>query len=341
MSGSTSRRVNAFTVICIALIIAGCVTHVLVTRQPGFGDEFVVVQNVWHMISERTIIPPHAVYPALYSYAITPAVVAASAIRVWMGAPPSYQDLSELMALRPLTGFWPARLVTMLCWMGCLWTVYVIGRGLWRERLPALAAAAVFAGAVGPLRYSGYALPDVPMMLVMTLALMFALRVVRGERPSRNIALAGLLGGLAVATKYQAVAVLAPVALAAWLAGGERLRLMGRAALAAAAGFIAGCPGWVLAPGHYWRGLMSVRAHMGAGHIGFHGVPLLGQLELLLRADAALGILGVLAALMLVKREHPDGGKESPRLDEDLRSSSESRALAVLGLAVAATLLVA
>jgi len=69
--------------------VVGCVAHVLVTLQPGFGDESMVVQNVWHMLAEHTIIPPHTSYPALYSCAITPAIGLSSAVRVWLGAPPS------------------------------------------------------------------------------------------------------------------------------------------------------------------------------------------------------------------------------------------------------------
>ncbi len=68
----------------------------------------------------------------------------------------------------------------MLSWGGCLWAVWTIGHELWRDRLPALVAAA-FATAIGPLRYSGYALPDVPIVLLTTLSLLFAVTLARGR----------------------------------------------------------------------------------------------------------------------------------------------------------------
>lgn len=320
MNSSVSAIRPPLVAALLAVIAVGCGAHLAATWQPAFGDEFVVVQNIWRMISERTIIPPHAIYPALYTYLIAPAVVLSSAVRVWLGAPPAYEDLSELMTLCPLTAFWPARLVTMLSWVACLWVLYVLARGLWQEPLPALVSAAAFAAAFGPMRYSGYALPDVPMMLLMALALLFAVRLVLGEHPLRNATWAGLAAGLAIATKYQAVAVLVPLAWAAWGCGPQRLPIAGRMALAAAVGFIIGCPGWLLAPDHYWDGLMSVREHMAQGHIGAGGVPVLGQLELLLRADPLLAALGLLAWVVLLLTW---GGREDrtpPQADADTAS---------------------
>ncbi len=98
----------------IATVGVSVITHLAVMWQTPFGDEFVVVENVLHMVIEHTIIPRHAIYPALYSYMITPAIGLVTSAMVALGIPGSFQDLSELMALRPLALFWPARVVTLL-----------------------------------------------------------------------------------------------------------------------------------------------------------------------------------------------------------------------------------
>ena len=288
--------------VLIATVAVSAISHIAVIAQTPFGDEFVVIQNVWHMVIERTIFPPHAIYPALYSYMIAPALGLVASAMVSLGIPGSFQDLSELMSLRPLAVFWPARAVTLLCWGVTAWAVHRIARELTDSDEGALPALAGFASVVGTLRYSGYALPDVPQMMFLTLALMFALRLARGEDAPRNATWAGLLTGLAIATKYQAVAVVIPVLVAAWLGGAasERVGRVVRVTGMAALGFVLGCPGWVFAPRHYWAGLSSVREHMAVGHIGQEGAPLLGQLELLARADGLLPALAVVAVIALI-----------------------------------------
>ncbi|MFW6437993.1 MAG: hypothetical protein ACOCZ7_03170, partial [Armatimonadota bacterium] len=110
----------------------------------------------------------------------------------------------------------------------------------------------------------------------------------------------------AMATKYSAAAVALPLLAALLVADvGQRplrWRMFGAMAGAGALAFIVGCPGWILAPGAYWEGLAFERAHMARGHLGFFGMPVLGQLELLFEADPALLIAGLAGGVIWTAR---------------------------------------
>jgi len=280
------------------VLIIAALAHVLATLQPVFSDEFLVLGSFWDFVQHRTIVPAHTKYPTLYAYLTAPVTGLFAATALALGHPPSAYDLSEWVALHPEMGMWPARLVSLLCWGVCLWAVWRIAREMLDDADLALLAAAAFAAALGTLEYSGYGLPDVAMMMFATLSLLHALRLARGVQPERSAFLAGLLAGLAVATKYTAAALAVPLLAAAWASPrAGRTRALARMAAWALAGFVIGCPGWIIAPGHYWQGLMYERAHMARGHLGYSGVPLLGQIELLLRADPVLTLLAFAGAI--------------------------------------------
>jgi len=293
-------RALLFGVLGVALL-----AHVLVTMQPMFPDEFLVLGNFWDFVQERTIIPGHTQYPALYSYLAAPVTGLFVALSVAVGVPPSAADVSEWIAYRPELGMWPARLVSLACWCVCVWAVWRIAREMLRDADLALLAAAAFAAAVGTLEYSGYGLPDAAMMMFASLALLYALRLARGESTRGSAILAGLLAGLAMATKYSALALAVPLLVAGLLSsrdGRERSRAVGVMAGMGAVGLLVGCPGWLLAPAHYWHGLMVERAHMATGHLGYTGVPLLGQLELLATADPLVLVLALAGAVAFAVR---------------------------------------
>jgi len=290
-------------VLCAVLAVA-LFAHLLVTQQPVFTDEFLILGNFWDFVTGPTIIPDHTAYPTLFSYLSAPLTGAFVALLVAAGTPPALQDVSEWFALRPEMAMFPARVVSLLCWCVCVWAVYRMGREMLGGSSRGLIAAAALAAAIGPLEYSGYGLPDVAMMMFAALALLHALRLVRAERWRRSALLAGLMAGLAMATKYTAVALLIPlVAALLVMPGPARRRAWAAQRLAGTTllGFIVGCPGWVIAPVHFWQGLASERAHMALGHLGYFGLPLLGQLELLVTADPILLVLAIVGAVMLMR----------------------------------------
>lgn len=287
------------TVLAIALF-----AHLLVTQQPVFSDEFIILGNFWDFVTGLTLIPDHTAYPTLFSYLSSPLTGAFAAVLVAAGMPPTFQDVSEWFAYRPEMAMFPARVVSLLCWCVCVWAAYRMGRELLGGSNRGLIAAAALAAATGPLEYSGYGLPDVAMMMFAALALVYALRLVRAERWRRSALLAGLMAGLAMATKYTAVALVIPLLAALLVMPGPARRrawVARRLAGTTFLGFIIGCPGWGLAPMHFWEGLASERAHMALGHLGFLGVPLLGQLELLATADPLLLVLAAAGAVMLIR----------------------------------------
>lgn len=305
-----TRRKNASSgrlrTALLAVLVLAALAHLLATLQPVFSDEFLVLGNFWDFVQKRTVIPGHTKYPAFYSYMVAPVNAISVGASVALGLPPSIYDYSEWMALRPELAMWPARLVSMLCWAVTAWAVYRIALQVIGSRRMGLVAAAAFASALGLLEYSGYGLPDVAMMMWATLALLYALRLLHSERPVRDAAIAGGLAGLAVATKYSAAALALPLIAALLLVETEekagRLRLLGAMAGGALAAFIIGCPGWILVPNAYWAGLAFERAHMARGHLGFFGVPVLGQLELLFGADPFLLVVGLAGAVVWALR---------------------------------------
>lgn len=301
---STAARLLRAFLLAVGLIAA--LAHVLGTLQPVFADEFLVLGNFRDYLQNRTIVPGHTNYPAFFSYMVAPVNALFFGVSIALGLPPSAHDFSEWMMLRPELAMWPARLVSTICWSVCAWAVYRLALEALGARRAAVIAAAAFASAFGLLEYSGYGLPDVAMMMWTTLSLVYALVILRSERPVRDAAVAGALAGLAMATKYSAIAsapaLLAAILLARVKTRGVRARMLGALAGAAVAAFIVACPGWILAPGSYWSGLAFERAHMAKGHLGFFGTPVLGQLELLSEVDPVLLIAGLGGAAMWALR---------------------------------------
>lgn len=321
---TVSRRVAR--ALLLGVLALALVAHVLVMQQPVFIDEFRILGNFWDFVGGRTIIPEHTAYPTLFSYLAAPFNAAFAAMLVARGGPPAAEDLSEWYAYCPEMGMFPARLLSLLCWAIFVWATGRMGREMLGGSTRALLAAGTAAAAIGPLKYSGYGLPDVAMMMFGALSLLHALRLARGERWRRSALLAGLLTGLAVATKYTALALVVAL-LAAMLAmpvKAHRWPAVLRMAGMALSGFIIGCPGWLLAPAHFWQGFAAERAHMALGHLGYLGVPLLGQLELLLTADPLLIVLAIAGAIVLAR------GRRRHRTE-----------LAVLGALIGAVLLMA
>lgn len=302
MAVNTARRWHLRVLVAV-LCISG-LTHVLVTLQPSFMDEYPVLGNVAHFAQHRTIIPDHTQYPPLYSYIISPFVGLWGATLALQGRLASVAELRGYLHVNPVVLFWGARLVTLICFAIAVRLVYATARAAGNRQVTSLVAATVLASSVGLVRYSGYALPDVTMMMFAAGVMYYAVCLPSSPRPVRSALLCGAVLGLALATKYTALGVALSVVTAAWLAAPSfrnRLRLLVVAAVGSVTGFLIGSPGWVLAFRRYWEGLTFEAGHMRAGHLGATGVPLLGQLELLARADPhilAIAALSVVAAIV-------------------------------------------
>ena len=293
---SWGRRVwLALLVVCTLGVLLP--PHLMAVRQEPFMDERTVLKNVGHYFQSRTLVPADSTYPTLFSYLAAP-VIAVHAARLHLrGELPKLGDLATLAKLDPLAAWGPARWLSVCALLVCALVV-----GLFAAcRLGGLAGgAAGSALLVTPelLVYGAYALPDVTMMLFVALSLVASARLAdtgSDRRAGTRLALwAGLAAGLAIATKYNALVSLVPLAAAHFILSRRglprrrSLGLLGVSGLAVVIGFVAGSPSWVLAPGVMWQGVQFVRDLTATGHLGMSGVPLLGQVELLWRASPVL-----------------------------------------------------
>ena len=106
-----------------------------------------------------------------------------------------------------LVGRW----LTVGMGVGTVWATYAVGRQLWGRRAGLLAALTL---AVMPLhaQHSHFLTVDVPGTLWVTLSLVWAARLMRGDPHRLRAALwAGVFAGLAAATKYNLALVILPV----------------------------------------------------------------------------------------------------------------------------------
>jgi 4-amino-4-deoxy-L-arabinose transferase-like glycosyltransferase len=163
--------------------------------------------------------------PATYTYAVY------GLLRVMYGPLGFLFDLpfanvTEQFAKDPAEVWIAARtLAAVLCMLGVL-AVYWAARRLWGVR-EGLVAAALLAFAFLPVAYSRVAVTDVGALAGVALALLWATRAADDGR-TRDYALAGAAGGLAISFKYTAGLVLLPLGIAALARlRSDRLRALG------------------------------------------------------------------------------------------------------------------
>jgi 4-amino-4-deoxy-L-arabinose transferase-like glycosyltransferase len=154
------------------------------------------------------------------------------------------------------------RFVTAMIGVATVWLTYALGMELASRRVALLAAAQM---AVRPMhvRESHYALTDVPMTALVTLALWLALRAAR-RGTIRDYAWAGAACGLAAAAKYTGgvafVGVVVAWLLHEWRAA-DRGRKIGASAGAAALAFLVAVPySWLDLPA-FLDGFASLFSH--------------------------------------------------------------------------------
>lgn len=129
---------------------------------------------------------------------------------------------------------------------GAVLLVFLLGRRLF-GRSTGLLAAALAATAVLPVQNAHFATNDIPLSTLVLLSLWLAVRAVDGGR-LRDLALAGAVAGLALATKVSALPLLLPLGLVAmvrWIPRRDWTRLVAWGAAAggaAALGFVVGQP---------------------------------------------------------------------------------------------------
>lgn len=199
----------------------------------SYVDEGHVLHHVSHLLRERTWDPKFYIYPSLPFYVIALPVAAWSPVYAVLHGRPLRADLSptpphSYELLYPQDLIVAGRLVTLGFSLAL-----VLLTGLFARRLagPAAGFFAAWLAALLPAFVIRSANVNVnPMATFFSLAALFFAEGAReGDRPRRCAALAGAMTGLATVSKYPAVLLSLPVALAIVLSRrswGDRLRLL-------------------------------------------------------------------------------------------------------------------
>jgi hypothetical protein len=241
----------------------------------GYVDEGHVLHHVSYLLERRTWEPDTYSYPSLPFYLVAGAARAWSPVYASRHGHPLREDLSPSPPLfydllEPCDLIVIGRLVTLSFSLGI-----VALTGLLVRRLagPGAGLFAAWLAALTPSLVARSAVVNVnPMAAFFCLAaLLFAERARTGESPRRDAILAGLMAGLAGASKYPAALVCLPVALsvllapAAWPERLRRLLLAGGAAILAA---LAAMPALVLRTQAVLQGLRTMDHVYGIQEMG-------------------------------------------------------------------------
>jgi hypothetical protein len=185
--------------------------------------------------------------------------------------------------------------------------VYGLARRFFDEGT-SLGGAALLAVAFLHVRDSHFGVTDVAMTALLLLALQLLIRAHDTQKP-RHLAIAALVSGLAVSTKYSAALLAAPFALSLVLswrqtapAGiGVRVLVFG---LGMALGFVAGTPYAVVDPVRFWSDASYEATHLTTGHGITLGIGWRHHLEVNLRHGLTMPILlaGFGGALWIIRR---------------------------------------
>ena len=295
-------RVRPLPIAFVVILALLLVPHVLYTQQPYFMDEGPILLNVIEFLSERTVIPVHAKYPTLFSYLAAPFVALGVAFRWAFGEWNSIHDVVGWMLLvEPLGLALPARLLslTLLGLSGGALFVFL------RPRLGHCAGAFAFVLVLASpafLQYGSYGLPDVAVFFFCVMSLLCVAAHVedlKTDRSIRYLVLSSVFAGLAMSTKYNAASAIVPISACIlfryssgqW--GSARASLMTVASAGAFLGaFLVGSPGWILDFELFSSELLYEVRHATGGHLGFDGIPILGNIELLATEAPVIFIWG-------------------------------------------------
>jgi len=229
-------------------------------------DEIAILNRALGLSTNR-LNPGNFVYPSFYFYALLAWEGLAFVGALALGTVRSLADFERAFFVDPTWHFLAGRVFTVVCAALTVVATAHLGARLYDRRV-GLVAALFLAVAPFAVRDAHYIKHDVPVTLVVVLALMAtaALIVRPGARTNaRSWIVAGGLAGLAATTHYYAVFVAVPVAFAVVAGGwGESASVRVRHAVVAGASalvvFAAGSPFLVLNPGTAWADIMANRA---------------------------------------------------------------------------------
>jgi 4-amino-4-deoxy-L-arabinose transferase-like glycosyltransferase len=283
------ESVSLCLVLCLALALRlwGSYFDLPYVYHP---DEPVTINVAVRMLQNGELNPHFFHWGTAYFYLVAAAYVPYFLGGLALGRFHSRLDLATIksyglgMGYIPLPAeVWLARLVSIALGVGTIWLVYLIGRRLYNRKAGVLAAALL---AVSPphVAQSHFARPDVAMTFFLCLSILYAIRWLEEGRRGDSV-WAGFWGGVAVATKYNAGALVLSVVGATqllrygWQAWRKPDLLW--AGCGAAIGFVLGAPSTIIATQEFWEGLTFAVRYYSGGHAGMEGDPLLWYLRFL------------------------------------------------------------
>jgi hypothetical protein len=241
----------------------------------SYVDEGHVLHHVLHLLDQRTWEPDNYSYGSLPFYVIAGVTLAWSPAYAALHGHPLANDLSPSPyqyydIVEPVDVLVIGRLVTLAFSLGI---VALAGLLAWRLAGPAAALFAAWLAALVPALVARSAIVNInPLVAFFVLAALYFAEGARGgSRPRRDAALAGAMTGLAAATKYPALLVCLPVALAVLLAQAawtEKLRRLLLAGGAAVAALLLAMPAVVLRPANVLAAAHEMSQTYGTQEIG-------------------------------------------------------------------------
>jgi hypothetical protein len=233
-----------------------------------YNPDEVAILNRALAFAAGDLNPHNFVYPTLYFYALFAWEALAFAAGWVAGVWDSVAAFEREFFVDPTRLYLAGRALSALCGAATVWAVYRLGSRCY-GRTAGVAAAALLAAAPIAVRDAHYVKHDVPVTLLIVLAITTTAGLVvdpERRRKTRGWLLAGALAGVAMSTHYYAIFTALPIGLAALVLGpdaGEpwstRVRWVAAAGAAAAAAFVAGSPFLVADVGTFWRDAVANR----------------------------------------------------------------------------------
>jgi 4-amino-4-deoxy-L-arabinose transferase-like glycosyltransferase len=170
-------------------------------------DEHHFVDKAVTMMRDGTLNPGYFKNPPLYTYVLLIALHALYGAQYVAGVVGSRAEF--VAAIWPVGAFGLARGVTALAGTVTCLLLFLIGRRI-AGRLAGLLAAGLYAVAYLSVRDGHFAVNDVPLVTLITLAFWFAVRCLQNGQTG-NLMAGALSAGLAAATKYNGAIALLPL----------------------------------------------------------------------------------------------------------------------------------
>ena len=270
-SGTVRRRDSGDLI--LALVVLGGAALRFWSLDYGFPhalahpDESRVAHTALQFVA-ASLNPGFFNYPTLFMYVVGAMDAAWCAGVVWSGRFPSISACATSWPETWEPFFMTGRLVSAVAGTASIVLVFHLARRA-SGRTAGLVAAVLLAVTFLHVRDSHFGVTDVSMTALLLAAVLLLLRAHAGPRP-RAFAIAGLVAGLAMSTKYNAALLVVPAVISQAIALGDTRRLDWRLpafGAAMVAGFLMGTPYALVDPLRFWADASSEARHLEVGHV--------------------------------------------------------------------------